>query len=552
MKVFTYLSKRLRVSIVFVLMLAILGSYLAAIWPVMISKIYDCISSGTMSNVSDALYKLMIFGAAFLFAEACSIVCRVWIDRVVVAFEKDLRNLSVDKLMHLPTYFYDKTISGEYTAKINQSVAGASQLVKVICNHVIPSVFIGVFTIMQVILNAQALMAGVFISYIVMELAVSCWQIISQNGIRESLVLKKAELDGNVCQTIQNIEMIRVTNSEAYEANRIEPFTENIRAVETKHHMFMGGFDIAKRIIKVIYAVGIIVISLALVSNGTIAAGMVITLSLLFHQLVVPIDEIHVFMDELASSSVKAKEFIKLMEEDNDAVFNKSLISTTLPAGDISVKGLTVYTPNKEKAICTDNSFVVQAHRVTALRGPTGCGKSSILKAIMGYYPSDGEISIGSFSFKKTSKADICHGIYNMVQKPIFIAGTIEDNLLYGLEYKFCESELINALKKAGIYEELYKKQKDVLSINVSEGGNNFSGGQRQRIVLARAFLRKPKWFFVDEATANVDDETSVCVFNNLREYAKSINAGILCVTHQEKIIQECDEVIDISRNTAA
>lgn len=548
MKVFSYLSTRSRINCIFVLLLAVAGACLAAYWPVMLSKIYDGISTGIIADLESGTSYLLLFGSVFLISEVCSIVRRVWVDRIAVSFEKSLRKMSVNKLLRLPTCFFNETMSGEYAAKINQSVTGASQLVKVICNNIVPSVFIGVFTITQVLINTQISMTLIFISYIVAEIAVSAFQIKSQNGIRESLIHRKAKVDGSICQSINNIDMIRVTNAENYEAARIEPFINDIGTIETKHHMYMGGFDIAKQSLKVIYTLVIIAVSLLLAANGQISKGMVITVALLFQQLVVPIDAIHAFMDELASSRVKSKELIKLMTNKDDDIFDETLAHEAMPSGDLHVNELTVYTPDRSRIICKNKNFVFKEGEVTALCGPAGSGKSSVLKGMMRLYPSDGDISVGSYSFKDVSQKDLCNGIYNMVQHPIFVAGSIEDNLLYGLEDHIPDkSELIDALKKAGIYNELYNKNKDVLSIAVAEHGSNFSGGQRQRIVLARAFLRKPKWFFVDEATSSIDNKMTDKVFDTLKTYAKSIHAGIVCISHQDNVVAKCDHIVNVT-----
>ncbi len=553
MSVFKYLSKKLKISCALVIVLAITGSVIASIWPVLLSEIYDGISIGTIFSFSTAAIPIILFGIAFLSSEICSIVRRVWVDKISASFEKHLRDTSIQKLLRLPTKFYNDNISGEYTAKINQSVAGASQLVKTICNNIVPSVFISIFTIVQVIRKAPLSISAILMSYIILEVFVSVLQIKSQKGIREMLISKKAKLDGTICQSIQNIEMIRVTNAECYEFKRIEPLTENIRGTESKHHSYMGMFDLIKQVLKVTYTIFILAFSIWLVSKGTMSSGMVITVILLFQQLVVPIDTVHVFMDEMSSSIIKAKEFVKLISEKEDEIFDKDLEDVDIPAGDIKIDNLTVYTPDKQIKICSGKSFTIKAGTVTSLNGPTGSGKSSLVKGIMRYYPSDGEIFVDKGgSIRTVSQKALCNAIYNMVQQPIFFAGSLKENLTYGLDYMPSEEQMMFALKNALIYEELKAKSNDILGIFIAEGGGNLSGGQRQRLALARAFLRQPLWFFIDEATANIDDDTTDMVFDNLKNYAKSINAGILCISHQKNIIAKCDQVINLTTNKVA
>lgn len=552
MKVFKYLSNKLRISCIVVTIVAVLGSCVASIWPVLLSDIYDDISNGVINNVKDGIVPFLAFGCIFAVAEVIAIFRRVWVDKISASFEKDLRNKSIEKLLHLPTKFFNNNTSGEYTAKINQSVAGASQLIKVICNNIVPAVFVSSFTVIQVLRKAPISIAVILLTYIAFEIIVSVFQIKSQNGIRESLIASKAHLDGSICQTIQGIETIRVTNSEEWESNNKSVLTENIRCVESKHHIYMGSFDSIKKTIKVIYTVLLLFFSVYLVSTGAISKGTVITIILLFQQLVVPIDTVHVFMDELASSSVKSKEIISLFSRPEDDIFSYEETNCEFPDGDINISNLTVYTPDKQRTICSNINLALKAGAVIALKGPTGCGKSSVIKAIMRFYPSDGDVTVDKHSLRYISQKMLCNSIYDMVQQPIFFAGTLRDNLIYGLNNTPSDKQLIIALNNALILDELTEKSDDVLSINVSENGSNFSGGQRQRIALARAFLRQPKWFFVDEATANIDDDTTEKAFDNLIKYAKSVNAGILCISHQEKVVNKCDYIVNLAAKDAA
>lgn len=552
MKVFKYLTNKLRISCVAVTFIAVFGASIASIWPVLLSNIYDDISNGVISNVKDGMIPFIVFGCVFAVAEVIAIFRRVWIDKISASFEKDLRNKSIEKLLRLPTKFFNNNTSGEYTAKINQSVAGASQLVRVVCNNIVPAIFVSTFTVIQVLRQAPISIAVILFTYIAFEIIVSVFQIKSQNGIRESLIASKAHLDGSICQSIQGIETIRVTNSEAWEVSNKAIFTENIRYVESKHHIYMGSFDSIKKIIKVIYTALLLFFSIYLVSTGSISKGTVITIILLFQQLVVPIDTVHVFMDELASSSVKSREIISLFTMQEDDVFSYEETNCEFPEGDINIKNLTVYTPDKLRTICSNISLVLKSGAVIALKGPTGCGKSSVIKAIMRFYPSEGEVKVGNYSLRNVSQKLLCKGIYDMVQQPVFFAGSLRDNLVYGLNNMPSDKQLIIALKNALILDELTEKSDDVLSITVSENGSNFSGGQRQRIALARAFLRQPKWFFVDEATANIDDDTTEKAFDNLVRYAKSVNAGILCISHQEKVVNKCDYIVNLAAKDAA
>lgn len=550
MKIFRLLTNKQKFYCFTIIVVSLIGAGAGSVWPVLLSNIYDRISNSNVISVENLAKLIVSFGAVFFVSEVLAIVRRVSVDKTTASFEKHLRNISIAKLLRLPTVFYNSTDSGEYTAKINQSVAGSGQFIKVVCNNVVPSVFIGAFTIYQVLRKAPYTVALIMLSYIVFELVISICQIVSQNGIREGLIKKKAKLDGNICQAIRNIEVIRVMNAENYETARIEPKTETIRKTESKHHSYMGAFDSLKQIFKVLYTILLLVYSVYLVSQGDLSRGMVITIILLFQQLVVPIDAIHVFIDEIASSKVKAKELLTLLSMDYDKIFSEDLKDEAFSDDDIVINNVSVFSPDMNNVITNDVSMKLEKGKIIGLTGPTGCGKSSMLKGIMRFFPSVGDISIGDKLWSQTSQKSISNSILYMTQDSLFFEGTLKDNIVYGLTYQPTDEQLIFALKSAGIYEELLKKDSDIFNITVAENGYNFSGGQRQRIALARAFLCQPKWFFMDESTANLDSATTARVLSNLENYASSIGAGIVYISHQSEVTKRCDYLIDVVNKT--
>lgn len=547
MKLIKWMSVKTRLGCIGVMLAALIGAYLSSIWPVRLSSVYNAISEGSIFDINSGILAIMLFAMIFIAAEAISTIRRIAVEKITASFEKEVRDVSFNKLLRLPAKFYSDETSGEYTAKINQAVGGVSHIVKAVCNNVIPVVFVSGFTIWQILCRAPKIIAIVLVSFIVFETVASYFQIKLQNGAREKIVHKRAALDGTICQAIQHIEMIRVTAANRYENNRVKPITEDIKNTECRHHEINGIFDGIKQLLKVTYIASLLIISLYYVSIGRMESVMVISVILLFQQLMGPVDQVHAFLDEIASNAIKVKDLMQLMEMPEDDVFKLDEAKVELETGDLSVSKLCVYVPGTSKRIVSDCSFVARKKNVTALVGPTGAGKSSILKGIMRYFTSEGDILIEGKSIRDCSQEQLCKSIYNMVQQPVFIAGNIRDNLIYGLDITPSDKQLIDALKNAYIYDELCEKTSDVLSIEIAENASNFSGGQRQRIAIARAFLRSPQWFFLDECTANIDNATTYKIIDKLIEYAKSINAGILLVSHQDVVIAKCNETINIT-----
>ena len=121
----------------------------------------------------------------------------------------------------------------------------------------------------------------------------------------------------------------------------------------------------------------------------------------------------------------------------------------------------------------------------------------------------------------------------------------------YGLKNEVSDDELAAALAKVRLYGSyegvIAEKPKEALDVFISEGAKELSGGMKQRLALARAFLRKPAVFVFDEITANLDDFAMDMVLTNIEEYAQSIHAGVIYISHEKKVVDRCDEIIRLN-----
>lgn len=550
-KYLSLISKKARWCCAGILMLAVVGAVMASIWPVQLANLYTDISSGQISTIYDGIGAILLLGATYLTAECVAIIRRVFLDCVIANHESDIRQSSIEKMLKLPVAYTFGHNSGEKTAQLNQGVAGMSQLVKLLCNDVFSTALTAICTLVQVFLNAPLLIVGVMSVYLIFTIVISAFQIRSQNGIREKILHRKNQLDGNICQSISNLELIRSMNAETYERERLRPSIHNISLTEKKHHSCMGSFDGVKQGCKIVFQLLILVLSIWMVSQGEMAASSVIAVCLLFQQLVKPIDEVYRFFDEIASSLVKAKVLTEIFEEKEDSVFSITHHESEGTDSDIILEHVLITDPGKSKALAHYEHVRIPGGKIVALVGPSGCGKTTLVRCLTRYYPYiQGKIILFGKNLRDYTQAELMNTVCYMPQTVFFFSGTIRENLIYGLNKELTDAELYEALKKACILNSLIEKAMetnngncDVLSLPVAENGENFSGGQRQRLVLARAFLRNPKLFIFDESTANLDGENMGTVLDNLEEHARRIGASVLYISHDDRVTSRCDMV---------
>lgn len=537
-----------------ILVLALIGSVLASTWPVQLANIYTDISTGQITTQQQAWIAIAAFGGVYLTAECITILRRVLLDCVIADHESEVRQNSIEKMLKMPVAYNFNQNSGEKTAQLNQGVTGMSQLIKILCNDIFATVLTAACTLVQVVMNAPGLMAGVMLLYLVVTILISLFQIRSQNGIRENIIAQKNRLDGNVCQSISNLELVRSLNAETYERKRLQPAISKISETEQKHHRCMGSFDALKQGCKIFFQIVILLLSFLLISSGKMETGAVITVCLLFQQLVKPIDEVYRFMDETASSLVKAKVLTEVFSEDEDEVFSVHHHDIESESNEIVLNDVLITDPKKTKALAHYDHLCIPGKQVVGLVGPSGCGKTTLVRCLDRFYPYiRGSVHVFGKALEDYTQSELTSDLCYMPQSTFFFSGTIRDNLVYGLNRQVSDKELHEVLKKACILDSLMDKvmesnceNRDVLALEVAEKGENFSGGQRQRLTLARAFLRTPKLFIFDESTANLDGESMGVVLSNLEYHARKHGAGILYISHDDRVVSRCDQVIHL------
>ena len=546
------IAAKTKIKCVGIIGLAFVSALLGSIWPVKLGELYTSISNGTISSVSQGISAVVTFGITYLLAEIITTFRRVALDCVIANHEAEIRKQSVEKLLKMPVAYYNDSLSGEKTAQLNQGITGLSQLIKMGCNDVFATILTAACTLFQVLFNAPSIIMLIMIAYLVITIVVSVFQIRSQNGIREKIIKKRNEYEGQVCQAIANIEMIRSMNAEEYERDRLEPAIVGISNTEKMHHTYMGTFDGMKQICKIVFQVALIIISIVMISAGKMPTGAVITVCLLFQQLVKPVDDVYRFMDEIASSVIKAKALIEVTSLGVDPIFEIESVKKDISNTGITLEDVVITNPEGNRELAIYENVSIPLGKRVALVGPNGCGKTSLVRCLNRYYPhSIGKVTIFGNAQEMYSQKELTSLLYYSPQSSFFIAGSIRDNLKYGLKNEVSDNELVVALEKVRLYGNyegvIAEKPEDALEISISEGAKELSGGMKQRLALARAFLRKPTLFVFDEITANLDDFSTDMVLTNIEEYAKSIGAGVIYISHEKNVVDRCEEIIHLN-----
>ena len=317
-----------------------------------------------------------------------------------------------------------------------------------------------------------------------------------------------------------------------------------------KHHKAMARYDCLKFINQAVFTVLIIGISTYLATKNIITVGSVLTAYLCFNQLIKPLEELHRIFDEVSECTVLANDFFEMVEIQNDFSYNSVLNEKNNNITDeiINVKNLNFYySESEDKLILKDFNINIDKGMYLGIAGPSGCGKSSLIKSICKLEKAEGTIILDDTNINNLTRKDISEIIALVPQSPFLIAGTIYENIIYGMKRDVTLEEVKEAARKAYILEYI-EGLPEGFNSPISEGGNNLSGGQRQRIAIARIFLRKPKILILDEATAALDNTSEKHIQEEIEKLKTENNTTIIAIAHRLTTLKNCDRIIVLNK----
>ena len=236
-----------------------------------------------------------------------------------------------------------------------------------------------------------------------------------------------------------------------------------------------------------------------------------------------------------------------LLDQESLINENKDAFDLKVEQGEIELKNVTLSYIGQKRSALNDISLSIPSGQITALVGPSGAGKTSILNLIPRFYdPSNGEVLIDSQDIKNATIKSLRSEIALVSQEPILFDDTVRENICYGKKTAL-EDEIISAAKSAAAHEFI-SELPDGYNTIIGEKGFSLSGGQKQRISIARAFLKNAPILLLDEATSSLDTESEHLVQNAINSLMK--NRTTLVIAHRLSTIINSKKIIVLENGT--
>lgn len=549
-KIYKLLDTKQKLRFILIIIIMIVSAALAQMTPKAIGWLTDDILTKNEISFNKVIPFLVFILIVNVANEVIKIFRRVLVEDTATRTEKKARGMVIKSLLMAPLSYFRKNMTGNIHGRLNRCLDGTIKLEKLLFMDFAPAIFNAIAAIITIFLTLPITLAMPMLLVIPIGVFIVLKQIKSQKGIRVELLESKSGMDGTIVELINGIEVIRICDSLDFETKRFDDKGEFLRAKEMKHHKAMAMYDCLKFINQAVFTMLVIGISTYLATKNIISVGAVLTAYLCFNQLLRPLEELHRIFDEVSECTVLATDFFKMVEIENDFSYlpikTKSENKTTNEI--INMENITFYYSENEDKIILDNFNIdIEKGMYLGIAGPSGCGKSSLIKSLCKLEKAEGTIIVDDKNIDNLTRKDLSKLIALVPQSPFLIAGTIFENITYGIDREVSIDEVEEAAKRAYIYDYI-NGLPDKFDSLVSEGGNNLSGGQRQRIAIARIFLRKPKILILDEATSALDNTSEKYIQAEIEKMKQENNTTIIAIAHRLTTLKNCDRIIVLNK----
>lgn len=545
-KIYRLLDLTQKLKFLLIVVIMIISAVLTQITPKAIGWLTDDVLSVDRVSFEKVIPLLILILIVNVVNEMIKIVRRVMVEDVATKTEKRARGIVIRSLLMAPLSYFRGNMTGNIHGRLNRCLDGTIKLEKLLFMDFAPAIFNSVAAVVTIFLTLPVKLALPMLMVIPIGTVLVFAQINSQRGIRVELLERKSEMDGTIVELMNGIEVIRICDSVDFEINRFNDKSEFLRRKEMKHHRAMAMFDCFKFLNQALFTVLIIGLSTYLSTKGVISVGAVLTAYLCFNQLIKPLEELHRIFDEVSECTVLAADFFKMVEIENDFSYletrsetKRNMSSEMIHIHDLNFR----YSEDEDKLILKEFNIAVDKGMYLGIAGPSGCGKSSLIKSICKLEKADGDIVLDGTNIKNLNRKDISSIIALVPQNPFLIAGTVYENITYGINRPVSMEEVKEAAEKAYILDYI-ETLPDRFGTMIAEGGNNLSGGQKQRIAIARVFLRKPKVLILDEATSALDNTSEKYIQSEIEKMQKNNQMTVIAIAHRLTTLKNCDKII--------
>ena len=513
----------------------ILGNATTEIFNGIVSKLSggSGIDFGKIGQIAFMLLGLYLLSAIFSFIQGFTMT------GIAQKLTYRIRNDIAVKINKLPMNYFDKKTHGEVLSIITNDIDTLSMNLNQSITQIITSIctLIGILIMMFSISWQMTL-----ISLVILPIASVVVKIIV--GRSQKYFSRQQDYLGHVNGQVEEIygglTVVKAFNAEEKVTKVFDKANEELFKSAWKSQFLSGLMHPVMNFISNIGYVGVAVAGGYLAINGTITVGNIQSFIQYNRQFTQPINQIAQISSMLQAMVAAAERVFEFLEEPEELNTTKGNIDTEKLQGNVEFNHVK-FGYNPDRTIIKDFSATVKEGQKIAIVGPTGAGKTTMVKLLMRFYDvTDGAIYVDGHNIKDFDRGELRKMFGMVLQDTWLFGGTVKDNIKYGKD-DATDDEIIEAAKAAHVHHYIKTLPKGYNSI-INEESSNISAGQKQLLTIARVILADPKILILDEATSSIDTRTEIQIQAAMDNLMKGRTSFV--IAHRLSTIKNSDLIL--------
>ena len=541
-----YLSKY-KFGLLIVLIFAIGGTIFTIVGPKILGNATTEVFNGVVSKFSGGaginfgkIANILLTLLGFYIASAIfSLVQGFTMTGITQKITYKLRNDIAAKLNRLPMKYFDKKTNGEVLSIITNDIDTLSQNLNQSITQIITSIctLIGIIIMM---LSISVTMTA--ISFLILPISV----LIVKNVVKRSQKYFKRQQEylGHVNGQVEEIygghTIVKAFNGEEAAVEEFKKANKELYTSGWKSQFFSGLMHPLMMFVGNLGYVAVSVVGGYLAIQGRITVGNIqsfIQYNKRFTQPIEQISQVSAMLQAMVAAAERVFEFLEEPEEIKEAEIG---VDTSKLKGNVEFKNVQ-FGYDEDKIIINNFNSKVKEGQKIAIVGPTGAGKTTMVKLLMRFYDvNSGEILIDGHNIKDFKRGNLRKMFGMVLQDTWLFGGTVKDNIKYG-NPEATDAEVIDAAKAAHVHHFIKTLPKGYNSV-LNEESSNVSAGQKQLLTIARVILADPKILILDEATSSIDTRTEIQIQSAMDNLMKGRTSFI--IAHRLSTIKNADLIL--------
>ncbi|MDY5846633.1 MAG: ABC transporter ATP-binding protein [Bariatricus sp.] len=513
----------------------ILGKATTEIFNGLVSKITggDGINFGKIGRILILLFCLYAVSALLSFLQG--FIMTGISQKMTYRMRKEIS----EKINRLPMKYFDKTTHGEVLSRVTNDVDTLSQSLNQSATQLITSVttLIGVLIMM---LSISPLMTVVAILILPISMILVSTIVKHSQKFFKSQQEYLGHINGQVEEVYGGHNIVKAFNKEEDVIKTFNETNEILYQSAWKSQFLSGMMMPIMQFVGNLGYVGVSILGGYLAIKGTIEVGDIQSFIQYVRSFTQPIQQVAQVANMLQSTAAASERVFEFLGEEEEDQFAENPVSVEGLEGNVIFDHVQ-FGYNKDHTIIHDFSAEVHQGQKIAIVGPTGAGKTTMIKLLMRFYDvNQGAILVDGHNIKNFNRSELREMFGMVLQDTWLFNGTIEDNIRYG-KLDATHEEVVEAAKAAHVHR-FVQTLPNGYQMELNEEASNVSQGQKQLLTIARAILADPKILILDEATSSVDTRTEVQIQKAMDNLMKGRTSFV--IAHRLSTIRDADLIL--------